>query len=142
MPALSETLLFTSGTDSNGNPNKTSSITYPAGVSGAQTYYSDKIKGEGYYGGNGLHTGGYIPWPETALVNPGENNNFRGTIQLQASLVTNPAESDWFIISGTDATFDGTDQSNRFLNFVGNFVWIRAKVVITQGVLTSIQVNH
>ncbi len=142
MPALSETLLFTSGTDSNGNPNKTSSLTYPTGVTGAQTYYSDKIKGEGYYGGNGLHTSGYIPWPESNLVNPGENNNFRGSIQLQASLVTNPVETDWFVIVGTDATFDGTDQSNKFLNFVGNFVWIRAKVVITQGVLTSIQVNH
>lgn len=142
MPALSETILFTTGTDSNGNPIKSASVTYPAGVSGAQTYYSDKIKGDGYYGGNGLHTAAYTPWPESTMIPPGENNNFRGSIVLQATLATDPSDSDWFIVAGTDATFDGSDQTNRFLNFVGNFVWIRAKLVITQGVLTSIQVNH
>jgi hypothetical protein len=141
MPALSENLYFITGTDANGNPIKASSLTYPPAGSGVLTYYTDKVKGDGYYGGQGLNTVTYVPWYE----GPGGQlviNNFRGDVIIEASLATDPTASDWFPISSTATTFDALYHVNTFHNFTGNFVWIRAKVDISTGVLTSILYNH
>jgi hypothetical protein len=141
MPALSENLYFITGTDANGNPIKASSLTYPPAHSGVQTYYTEKVKGDGYYGGQGLNTVTYVPWYE----GPGGQhviNNFIGDVIIEASLATDPLEGDWFPISSTATTFDTLYHVNTFYNFTGNFVWIRAKVDISAGVLTSILYNH
>ena len=142
MPALSESLYFITGTDANQNPIKSSSLTYPPAQRGVRTYYTEKVKGDGYYGnGQGLQTVTYVPWyegPTGQLV----INNFVGSVVIQASLATDPVDADWFPISSTATTFDSVYHINTFHNFVGNFVWIRAKVDISAGVLTSILYNH
>jgi hypothetical protein len=148
MPAHSQSLYFTVGTDANKNPIKASSITYPPAsfmpttVQGPQTYYSDREKGDGYYGGAGLHTVTYNPWPKQNYTSVHVINNFEGNIVMQATLVTDPLEEDWFDIDSTRTVFNESFNTNKFHNFYGNFVWIRAKVVIERGVLQSILYNH
>lgn len=141
MPALSQTLIFTTGTDANNNPIKSSSITYPPSHSGDIIYYSDKVKGDGYYGGLGLHTVSYAPWPYQP-AGPNVSENFSGSILIEASLATDPTDADWFLVAGTEATYNAPNYSNTFTNFSGNFVWIRAKVTINAGVLQAISYNH
>ena len=53
------------------------------------TYTSEKVKGDGYYGyADGLHTMSF------------HFKNFKGRIFCQATLVDDPAETDWFNIRG------------------------------------------
>ena len=137
MPALSQTLTFTTGKP----PGKSTSITYPQATHGVQTFISDPVKGDGYYGGQGFHTVTYIPWAEQPK-NPFIYNNFRGSIVMQATLELEPLESDWFDLSDTETVFDQQYHQNTFHNFRGNFVWIRAKVMISEGVLSQIMYNH
>ena len=147
MPAQTKTLIFTTGTDSSKRPIKSTSITFPplASVPTSNrdpvTYYSDKEQGEGYYNGAGLHTVTYIPWAEQDS-NYRTNNNFRGTVVMQATLATSPTESDWFELTDTASEFTSLNHSNVFHNFSGNYVWIRAKVVVSSGVLQAIHYNH
>ena len=62
-----------------------------------------------------------------------------GTISIQASLATTPAESDWFEVHSYTAA---NETDNKFANFTGNYVWIRAKLVYTDGTVNSIMLNH
>lgn len=140
MPAISQTFFFTTPRTTPGMA-KTSSVTYPAGVTGPQTYISDPLQADGYYDTAGLQTISYIPSIEV-IQGMDKQNNFRGTIVTEATLVKDPTEADWFTVVGTEVTFDGTNQSNRFFNFNGNFTWIRAKVTISHGVLQVIHYNH
>jgi hypothetical protein len=69
-------------------------------------------------------------------------NNFVGRIFIEASLATEPAESDWFAVSlESDQAFvqyprDPTrptglmqgDTGTRAWDFVGNYVWVRARL--------------
>lgn len=85
------------------------------------TYTSDKVKGDGYYGyADGLHTMSF------------HFKNFKGRIFVQATLVAEPTESDWFPIqldTNTDYYEYNTQTSGTVgTTFQGNFVWIRAKV--------------
>lgn len=128
--------------DANGNPIKHSSITYPPGVTGVVTYYSEAIEGDGYYGGTGLHTVTYIPWPKDSSNNVSIINNFRGSVTIQASLATTPTDSDWFDVTSTYSEFTESVNSNVLHNFRGNYVWIRAKVTVSAGVLREIAYNH
>lgn len=147
MPALSQNLIFHTSTNSN-----SVSITYTAGMN--STYYSDKIKGEGYFGGaNGLHT---VSWKIT---------NFVGTIGVQGTLVSAPAVDDWVDIelTSTDtigtsyvvdttglltvvhptSTYSTSTTLIKSYNFVGNFVWVRGKVSNwTQGTVNAISINR
>jgi hypothetical protein len=138
MPALSQNFIFTTGNP----PGKSTSITFPAGHKGETlTYTSEALKGDGYYGGDGFHTVTYIPWAEQPR-NPFVYNNFRGSVIIQATLELEPTEEDWFNLSETETVFDSTYHSNTFHNFRGNYTWIRAKVTISEGVLTQILYNH
>ena len=147
MPALSQNLIFHTSTSSN-----SVSITYTAGMN--STYYSDKIKGEGYFGGaNGLHT---VSWKIT---------NFVGTIGVQGTLASAPAVDDWVDIelTSTDtigtsyvvdttglltvvhptSTYSTSTTLIKSYNFVGNFVWVRGKVSNwTQGTVNAISINR
>ena len=82
------------------------------------TIVGEKYRGDGYYGRtDGLHTVAYYL------------NGFVGEIKIQATLVLDPAETDWFTVDDTeigDASTVLTENSYR--NFTGNFVWIRAVV--------------
>ena len=84
------------------------------------TYTSNAVKGDGYYGfADGLQTMSF------------HLSNFTGRIHLEATLILEPSETDWFEIE--------LDQEHPYLEFTassttvgttfqGNFVWIRAKV--------------
>lgn len=153
MPGISKSFTFSTGIDSLGNPTtrevdangnkvKGSSITYPPQTKDAVTYYSEPLEGDGYSNGAGLHTVTYIPWPKEGTNNVWVINNFRGNVIIQASLATDPVEGDWFDVSSTYSEFTESVYNNVLHNFRGNYVWIRAKVVITAGVLREIAYNH
>jgi len=147
MPALSQNLIFYTSTNSN-----SVSITYTTSTN--SPYYSDKIKGEGYFGGaNGLHT---VSWKIT---------NFVGTVGVQGTLVSAPTSSDWVdieltstdtigpsyvvdttglltVVRPTSAYSTATTLIKSY-NFIGNFVWVRGKVSNwTQGTVNAISINR
>lgn len=117
MPATSETIL--------------SATTHP-GDSTSETVVGEKYKGDGYYGrSDGLHT---------AQITV---SDMVGTIKIQGTLAVEPVDADWFDITGAeyDSTADGRTGSFMY-NFTGNFVWVRAYVVYTDGTINSIKLNH
>ena len=82
-------------------------------------FVSDKFKGDGYYSQpDGVHTVSYtLSASYTADA----------ILKMQGSLATTPTEDDWFDISGTSFTTDGTTIiKNVSFNFTGNIVWVRA----------------
>lgn len=99
----------------------------------SQSFNSDKVKGDGYYGfADGVHT---VQTRTTAFI---------GTIKIQATLATNPASTDWVDIA-TVITGDGsTAITNGYLNnFTGNYVWIRVAVSsFTAGTINTIILGH
>lgn len=147
MPALSQNLIFHTSTNTD-----TVSLTHTAGMS--SSFYSDKIKGEGYFGGaNGLHT---VSWKIT---------NFIGTIKVQGTLASTPSVDDWVDIelSSTDtigttysidttglltvvhptSTYSTSTTLIKSYNFTGNFVWLRGHISeFTQGVMNGISINR
>ena len=102
------------------------STTHP-GDSTTETVTGNNFRGDGYYGSaDGVHTVQY------------DYIGFTGTITIQATLATTPTDSDWFdVTSITKATATEVIYSN----FTGNFVYIRAKVVYTDGTINSISMN-
>jgi hypothetical protein len=99
-------------------------------------YASDKIEGDGYFGSSdGLHT---------AMVTA--SSAFVGTATIQASLATDPVETDWFDIKNASVSYDIMNhrysQTVDLLNFTGNFVWIRGVVRFSAGSVESILINH
>jgi hypothetical protein len=138
MPALSQGLEFVTYTNT-----ASVQVVYPLFTSTQETlvYKSIKAKGDGYYGGSdGLHTVMYT-----------YDSNFVGTVTMQATLATDPAETDWFNIADTTTeltensvnynNIDVTVQS-EYRNFTGNFVWVRGYVAIDSGQVQSIFLNH
>lgn len=129
MPASSETLNFV--VDST---NQTQ-LTHP-GDSTTETRTSDKLKGDGYYGrADGLHS---VQYNVTGFI---------GKIVTQASLAIDPADADWFTVTGTDhesTAVETTESDGSFIkNFTGNFVWIRCYVLEwTDGTVNNIMLNH
>jgi|TARA_B110000908_G_C10212269_1_gene430859 hypothetical protein len=84
------------------------------------TYTSEKVKGDGYYGyADGLHTMSF------------HYKNFTGRISVQATIVEEPTETDWFMI-GLQTETDYTEVTNASgtvgSTFQGNFVWLRVKI--------------
>lgn len=136
MPALAQSFQFQNLT----NPVSTSTaITYPsANTTATFTLVSNKLPGNGFYGANnGIHTVAY-----TALA------NFVGTCTVQATLATDPVDvsntnTDWFDVvdSKVEYNMPGYTTTN-YVNFTGNFVWVRAKVDIDLGGIQFINYNH
>ena len=129
MPASSETLNFV--VDST---NQTQ-LTHP-GDSTTETRTSDKLKGDGYYGrADGLHS---VQYNVTGFI---------GKIVTQASLAIDPADADWFTVTGTDhesTAVETTESDGSFIkNFTGNFVWIRCYVSEwSDDTVNNIMLNH
>ena len=99
------------------------------------TFPSNKEKGCGYYGiSSGLHTVTYKTTQEYA-----------GTVTMQATLASNPVETDWFPVKDTAKTYlynqNLQTTATVALTFVGNFTWVRANVNISQGALLAINYN-
>jgi hypothetical protein len=130
MSALSQSLEF------NTRGTSTVAIIYPNNTSTMMTYISERVKGDGYYGSsNGIHTVAYTATP-----------TFIGTITMQASLATDPASTDWFDVNNTTVTYTVFNNRNTSTvdcyNFTGNFVWVRGRVEIVDGVVEVIHYNH
>jgi hypothetical protein len=134
MPALSQSLTFQI---TNGNTTTNSvQIVYLNTASTTLTYVSNKIKGDGYFGsGDGVHTVMYTASP-----------TFIGTMTTQATLALEPVQTDWFDVTGTSVSYRSTDSRStstvNCFNFTGNFVWVRGKVRINDGIVQSILLNH
>ena len=130
MPALSQSLEFVVNTTS------TVSIMYPNSTSTVMIYLSDRVKGDGYYGGSdGLHTVTYTCAP-----------TFVGTVTMQASLASAPTDADWFTVPDTDVRYttfnDRSTSTVDYYNFQGNYVWLRSRVAIADGAVEVIHYNH
>jgi hypothetical protein len=96
---------------------------------------SNKAKGAGYHGNtNPMHTVIYS-----------FTNNWVGIIKLQATLVTQPQESDWVDVKNTTIG-DGINivpNGAISINFNGNFVWVRAIIVnFSAGQINRVQYTH
>jgi hypothetical protein len=131
MPALSQALEFITYTNT-----ASVQVVYPNSATNTMVYISDKIRGDGYFGSrDGLHT---------AMVTA--TDTFVGTATIQASLATNPSNSDWFNVNGASVSYtvmnQRTSRTVDCFNFTGNFVWIRGVVQINAGSVESILVNH
>jgi hypothetical protein len=121
MPALSQQFKFALGTGT----NTATSVAIPSTAvasDGGKVFKSDKQKGDGYYNGSdGFHTVSYTVTP-----------NFSGTMTTQATLATDPVESDWFNVNNTQITYVSptlpATTTTNYVNFTGNFVWVRAVV--------------
>lgn len=144
MPALSQNLTFTV------NNTSTVVLNYPNTGTTALTYYSDRVKGDGYYGNSdGFHT------VQTSI------QNFVGRIEFQGTLASTPENTDWFslelgsnsssvdttgVLSDTNITYLSYSTSTTVVktyNFIGNCVWVRAKISEwTQGSVNNIRYNH
>lgn len=84
------------------------------------SYTGQAARGDGFYGfADGLHTASF------------HVKNFTGRIWLEATLVEQPTEDDWFTIYlMADQPFFQWDHETETLgvSFTGNFVYVRAKV--------------
>jgi hypothetical protein len=96
-------------------------------------FVSTKAKGDGYYSQpDGVHTVAY------QVAN---DFNANATIKMQGTLATTPAEDDWFDITNTTFTADGSTVTSSY-NFTGNYVWVRSKTqLLTAGTTNSILLN-
>lgn len=93
-------------------------------------FTSDIKKGSGYHMiDSGLHT------VVVSFV------NWSGELFIQATLVVEPTESDWFTVATFgDASTDYDDAQT--VNITGNYVWLRATGSITDGEITEIRYNY
>lgn len=130
MSAISQSLTFYQ------NNTTTVAVVYPNTATETLVYYSDPVRGNGYYNsGNGIHTVMYVTTPD-----------FVGAVGVQATLATSPTNTDWFDVLGTTVSYnDITPRSESAVdsyNFDGNFVWVRGVVSINGGSVLMIQYNH
>lgn len=152
MPSLSKSFKFIveTGVTSTGT---SAAVAYPIWYSvqttSTQSTTSMPTEGAGYYGTtNGLHSLVVSTTP-----------SFLGTATIQATLATTPAEADWFDV--VDGKFEYTESSEGYvpsllldmnpqqpdirtdsLVFTGQFTWLRARVEVDQGAVTSINYNY
>lgn len=105
---------------------------YPPYDGSNPDFASAKLRGNGYYGyTDGLHTVSY------------QLTNFTGIIQMQATLVSDPTDTDWFVVPETTVG-DGSDPVNGtlYINFTGNFVWCRCAVTsFAGGIINKVLYN-
>jgi len=131
MSALAQSLNF-----SIYDTTSSSQVVYPNTASNTMIYYSQPAKGDGYYGSSdGLHTVMYTM-----------ATNFIGTVTMQATLASQPVDSDWFNVEGVTSSYNAMSNllftQVDYYNFTGNFVWVRGVVQIDAGTVDSILYNH
>ena len=117
--------------------------------SNSATLQSAKAKGDAYFGTNdGLHT---------IMV---DLAGFIGTIKIQGSLETTPAETDWFDTEleldnftvdttglvtklANSLAYSAAETSVKAYNTTGNLVWLRADISNwTAGTISRIELNR
>jgi hypothetical protein len=152
MPSLSKSFRFTvyTGLGTTATSVEIAYPMYPMTTSGTQEFVSFKEQGAGYYGTtNGLHS-------LTVTTTP----TFVGTATVQATLATDPIEADWFDI--TDVAFEylitdpdyiapahtganpyiGQHLRTDYVNFTGQFTWLRTNVLIDSGAVMKVSYNY
>lgn len=140
MSSLSRQFKFIIGTGT----NTSTSVSIPSAAiapDGTTLFKSIKEKAKGYYNSSdGPHT---VSYTVTA--------NFLGTLTTQATLATEPVETDWFNVVDSSFNFDNLvnpalTTTTNYTNFIGNFVWVRAVVhrssEPTNGSVLFINYNH
>lgn len=84
------------------------------------SYTGNKARGDGFFGfSDGLHTISF------------HANSFTGRLWIEATLIEDPTEEDWFIIElRTDTPYVEYDNETKAfgVSFTGNFVYVRASV--------------
>lgn len=107
------------------------SLTLLPNTSEVGAILSESYRAAGYYNlGQGLHT---------VVV---DLHMFIGHVTIQATLVINPTENDWFDIHDQTYGDDLTEiTSITTSNFYGNFVWVRAIGNLESGSISSIMYN-
>jgi hypothetical protein len=150
MPSLSKSFKFTvyTGIGTTGTSVAVAYPLYPIGISGTQNFVSATDHGAGYYGtSNGLHS-------LTVNTTP----SFRGTATVQATLAVNPTEIDWFNVDSAKFTYtttstgyvpallmgsspEGESPRVEYVNFTGQFSWLRTLIDIDEGAVMSIKYN-
>jgi hypothetical protein len=151
MPSLSQSFKFivNSGIGSTATSVAVAYPVYPIDISGTQTFTSFKEQGAGYYGTtNGLHS-------LTVNTTP----SFLGTATVQATLTTEPTESDWFEVNDAKFTYtttstgympsilmganpEGPNPRTDYVNITGQFTWLRTVVEIDAGAIMSVKYNY
>jgi hypothetical protein len=99
----------------------------------ADTIFTDKSIAAGYHGK--LDTSTTVQYVLT---------DFAGYIVMQATLVENPGPDDWsdIITSELSADDSSTSAPSFVSSFTGNFVWIRAKYRLDNGIIQEISYIH
>jgi|TARA_B110000967_G_C18827469_1_gene532156 hypothetical protein len=112
---------------SNNSETLLTANTHP-GDSTSVTLTGSDFKGDGYYGrSDGLHT---VQYDYVGLT---------GVIQIQATLATVPVAADWFGVATTTLV---NETGTNIQNFTGNYVWLRAQLVYSDGTINSVVMNH
>lgn len=95
-----------------------------------ETVFTEKQKAAGYHNvRSSMHTAVYL------------TDDFVGNIRLQGTLSLFPTESDWVDIH--DSEFFGDSTTNSFyVNFDGNFTFLRAAYFLESGLIQEIRYNH
>lgn len=91
--------------------------------------YGTPYPGAGYHhGNNGMQTVMY------------QVSMFSGTIKLQATLALYPGDNDWFDVPNTTLGGDSSVVfgSSMIYTCQGNFVWVRAAVMLEHGAILNI----
>jgi|TARA_B110000238_G_C16046634_1_gene404208 hypothetical protein len=112
---------------SNNSETILSANTHP-GDSTSVAVVGSNFKGDGYYGrSDGLHTAQY------------DYVGFTGTMKIEATLANTPTNDDWFAV---DTLVLSNQTGTTIANFTGNYIWLKASVVYTDGTVNSIVMNH
>lgn len=99
----------------------------------SDTIFTDKSRAAGYYG--------KLDTTTTVQYNL---SDFVGYIILQVTLIEEPGDNDWSDVSSTELSADDSSRSvSSFVtSFTGNFVWIRAKLRLDNGIIQEISYIH
>ena len=60
-------------------------------------------------------------------------------MKIEATLATAPVDGDWFQVDNLNLS---NQTGTTISNFTGNYVWLKANVVYTDGTVNSIVMNH
>jgi hypothetical protein len=93
--------------------------------------------------GNSQPAASYILTPralQTVNINLSDVN---GNILIQATLATDPVESDWFKVYELEANGNANANASMYTNIEGSYVYMRAKVNdFSQGVVNFVKLSY
>lgn len=160
MPSLSKTFEFYNPYSTNNSHTTQPSITMPQMVNGRNpdpvlTLYSGKLETAKYYG---LKKSEEDPtWDYTVAYTI--EGSFMGTVRMQSSTSPNPVDQDWTDVPDSAKTYTGLETTGGagisggfsasisrpirtdFVNFNGEYTWVRVRLDISRGTLQAVKYN-